>query len=161
WYGKAITTLEPLRRHKLPLARANLSAAYHGRGCIFTMLRRQGEALESFKVARDLMKELVKEHPGMQRYAHQLAITYQAMADQQSSKDALASRLAARALLERLVRTYPSVLEYTVELAAVQHGASFLYIRLGDRKEALKCREAVCRLEERLVDLQPKRLDYK
>src|SRR5262249_2895525 len=96
WCDKAIATLEPFRRDPLPGARLNLAAAQHGRGAALVMLSRRGEAIESYRAARDLSKELYQEHPDVPRYAEFLAGTLQSVADEENDEEALASHLAAR-----------------------------------------------------------------
>jgi serine/threonine protein kinase/tetratricopeptide (TPR) repeat protein len=160
WCDKAIATLEPFRRDPLPGARLNLAAAHHGRAVALVMLSRRQEAIPSYRAACDLMEELHQEHPDVPRYAESLATMLQNRADEEDDEGALASHLAARQVLERLVEDYPSVPALTEALVRAHHALSFLQLRHGQRQEALRSREAVCRLQEKLVRLHPDRLDY-
>lgn len=167
WSGLVATRpARPEFRAALASAYNALASAYNALGNLALAPGDWDGAIRELKPARDLLEELVRQHPSESEYQAELAGSYQRMANAYywlgQIDDAVTASRRVRDNYERLVHDNPAVTDFLFRLALAY---AYLGKDLGQRSETMKEALATCDqafpLFEKLLRIVPGHPEYR
>jgi serine/threonine-protein kinase len=147
-----------------PQLRKDLANAHYRVGEIAKEIDSPTEALRAYRSALSLWDQLVKEDPESPELQYGRALTFLAMAGQQSKldqfQDALAALTQARPALEGLTARFPTVATYQSRLSSCYRDIGVIQSRLEIADGGLGLLERARNIQRRVVERNPEQVEF-